>query len=266
MRFMRAIFYLALFATALAAHPAKAAYAKQAGEESECGSIKTSMGEAKFSGQISGTPAADSFEVTAGKESAVVSYSGSVLVCQGGQPASASALIAGATVVVYGPVKREGNVFHMTATKIVVAGSPEGSLRVAPPSAAVAGADSLGRPADEQKGRSTSGGISCSSIEFGVSVKDVATSRASGRSPVTGITCRMPVNQAAMGLTEDALSGRRMGDVTLNSQNQLVATLTNAGLASVVFTAEGGAQVVDVTFDYERAEIQHLPSGTRVTF
>jgi hypothetical protein len=69
-----------------------------------------------------------------------------------------------------------------------------------------------------------------------------------------------------MELTENALSGKRMGDVTLNSQNLLVATLTNAGLASVVFTAEGGAQVVDVTFDYERAEVEHVPSGMRVTF
>jgi len=266
MRLMRAIVCLALFATIFAGRPAQAASAKQAAGEGECVSIKASMGEAKFSGQISATPAADTFEVTAGKDSAVVNYSGSVLMCQGGQPASASALVAGAAVVVYGPVKREGNVFRMTATKIVVAGPPQGSPRTSVPSDAMAGADSFGRPAGEEKRQNAPGAISCNSIEFGVSVKDIATSRASGRSPATGITCRMPLNQVAMGLTEDALSGRRMGDVTLNSQNQLVATLTNAGLASVVFTAAGGAQVVDVTFEYERAEIQHLPSGMRVTF
>ncbi|HXX18132.1 MAG TPA: hypothetical protein VEJ46_01910 [Candidatus Acidoferrum sp.] len=265
MRFMRTIGYLALFMAVLSATPAKAASARQAGE-GDCGSIKTSMGEAKFSGQISRSSAANSFEVTAGKESAAVDYDPSVLVCEDGRPVSTNALVAGATVVVYGTVKREGNAFRMTATKIVVAGPPQESPRASVPGDAMTGVSSTSKAGIEQKGRQVPGAISCNSLEFGVSVKDVATSRASGRSPVTGITCRMPANQTAMELTENALSGKRMGDVTLNSQNLLVATLTNAGLASVVFTAEGGAQVVDVTFDYERAEVEHVPSGMRVTF
>jgi len=265
MRFMRVIGYLALFMAVFMADSTMAAPAKQAGE-GDCGSIKTAMGEAKFSGQISTTPVADTFEVTAGKESAAVTYGDSVLICQSGQPASPRALVAGASVVVYGPVKREGNVFRMEATKIVIAGLPQGIPRASAPGDAMTGLSSTSRAGIEQKGLQVPGAISCNSLEFGVSVKDVATSRASGRSPVTGITCRMPANQTAMELTENALSGKRMGDVTLNSQNLLVATLTNAGLASVVFTAEGGAQVVDVTFDYERAEVEHVPSGMRVTF
>lgn len=263
MRFMRAIFCLALFAIVFAARPANAASAKQAAGEGECSSIKTSMGEAKFSGQISTSPVAGTFQVTAGKESAAVDYDPSVLVCEGGQPVSSGALAAGASVVVYGPVKREGNAFRMTATKIVIVGPPQGGQR---PGAPMTGADARDMSVGEQKGRNASGGISCTSIEFGVSAKDAGTGHTSGRASVTAITCRIPLGPVAMELTEDVVSGKRMGDVTLNSQNQLVATLTNAGIDSVVFTAEGGEQVVDVTFDYERAEIQHSVSGMRVTF
>jgi len=266
MRCMRAISYLALFIAVFVANPAKAASARQAGE-GDCGSIKTSMGEAKFSGQISRSPVANSFEVTAGKESAAVDYDPSVLVCEEGQRVSTRALVAGATVVVYGTVKREGNAFRMTATKVVVAGPPQESPRAGEPAARTTGTDSFTKSTGEQKGRPASGSISCSSLEFGVSApKDEATGRAAGRSSITSITCRMPVSQAAMVMTEDAITGRRIGDVTLDSQNQLVVTLTNAGIASVVFTAENGAQVVDVSFDYERAEVQHVPSGMRVSF
>lgn len=267
MRVVRTVVCLALFATLFAARPAKAASARQAAGDGECRSVNASMGEAKFTGQISGSPTADAFQVTSGKQTAIVNYSGSVLVCEGGQPASTSTLVAGASVVVFGPTKREKNGFEMTATKIVVAGPPQGSQRGAAPGGDMTGADSFVRPTGEQKGQNAPGGIACSSIELTVNApKDVATGRGIGRTSASGITCRKPIDQVAMELVQDAVTMRRLATITLTAQNELVATLTNAEVASVVFTAENGAQLVEVTFDCERAEIQHSPSGMRVTF
>lgn len=83
---------------------------------------------------------------------------------------------------------------------------------------------------------------------------------------MVGITCKKPVDQLALQLAQDALTDRRLSSVTLNWQNQLEASLNSAEISSVLFTPDNGTQVVEVTFLYQRAEIVHLPSGTRVAF
>jgi type VI protein secretion system component Hcp len=110
------------------------------------------------------------------------------------------------------------------------------------------------------------GGISCNALQFSVSSQDVATGMGKGRVSSGGITCRMAVDQTAMQLVEYAVTGRRLGNVTLNWQGQLSAALTNADVSSVQFTTDSGNEVVEVTFAYQRAEIMHVGSGTRVTF
>ena len=112
-----------------------------------------------------------------------------------------------------------------------------------------------------------SGGISCTSLQFSMNApRDEHTGMGVGRSSASGITCKMPVDQLALQLSEDALRGRHLGSVKLNWQNQLEVSLTNAEISSVQFTSDNGTQVVEVTFAYQKAEVVHSPSGTRVTF
>ena len=89
------------------ARPARAASRVAASAQRECALGNAARGEGKFTGQISGTPAANSFEAVAGKQSATISYGGAVLVCENGQAGSTSALVAGATVVVFGPMRTQ---------------------------------------------------------------------------------------------------------------------------------------------------------------
>jgi hypothetical protein len=109
--------------------PARAASALSASRQGECAVANAARGEGKFTGQISGTPAANTFEVVAGKQSATVSYGSAVLVCENGQPASTSPLVAGATVVVFGPIRSQGGDRHeLSAAKILVTGTPRANL------------------------------------------------------------------------------------------------------------------------------------------
>jgi hypothetical protein len=104
---------LVALAMILAAMPAQA--------QSECADDNAPKGQGKFTGQITGGPTGSLIEVTSGSDSILVSYSNSVLVCEGGRPASANALALHATVVAYGPVKKKGKKLQMTATRILVA-------------------------------------------------------------------------------------------------------------------------------------------------
>ena len=238
-----------------------------------------------------------------------------MLVCLNGQIASANALSLHATVVVYGPIKKKGKSMQMTATKILVAGSPRVAMQT---NAALYSNNSMSKGqslsagqsnssngsvaatdawnADSQGGSNTtitgssggsglttsqdnwqasntgssksqnSGGISCNALQFDVSSQDAATGMGKGRFTASAITCRMQVGQPAMQPMEYAATCRRLGNVVLNWQGQISAALMNAVVSSVQFTSDSGNQVVDVTFAFQRAEITHLGSGTRVTF
>jgi len=109
-----------------------------------------------------------------------------------------------------------------------------------------------------------SGTIACSALEFSVSVRDAATGRPMGKASTSPIVCRKPADQVAVQLTEEAVTGRRIPNITLN-QNQVVIRLADAEVTSVQFKADNnGAQIVEITFTYQKAEIEHSASGTRV--
>lgn len=112
-----------------------------------------------------------------------------------------------------------------------------------------------------------SGGISCTSLQFSMNApRDEHAGMGRGRSSVSGITCKMPVDKLALQLSQDALTGRRLGNVKLNLQNQLEVSLTNAEISSVQFTSDNDTPVVEITFAYQKAEVVHSPSGTEISF
>ena len=275
-----AILFLLALAPVIAALPAKAASsALPAPAQANCADDNLGKGEGKFTGQISGGPNGSLIEITSGNETAIVHYStSSVQVCEGKQPVSINVLATGATVVVYGPMKKKGKITDITAVKILVAGSPESSTRTGDPVGANfsviarGGSESVtfNAGAGASQGRSnsqSSGAIACNALLFGVnSARDASTGRATGRTSTSGITCKRPVDQLALQLMEDALTGRRISSVTLNWQNQLEAVLTNAEISSVQFTSDNEAESVEITYSYQKAEIVHLPSGTRGMF
>lgn len=125
--------------------------------QSECANDNTPKGQGKFTGQITGGPTGSLIEVTSGNDSILVTYNNSVLVCQGGRPASANALALHATVVAYGPVKKKGKTLQMTATRILVA---EAARPVAMSNDQYSSAGSL--RAAEGNSQSNSGGPSSS--------------------------------------------------------------------------------------------------------
>ncbi|HYB65328.1 MAG TPA: hypothetical protein VEC59_08730 [Steroidobacteraceae bacterium] len=128
---------LLLISVALSATPpAQAAQSTAARPaQADCGALNTLSGEGKFTGQISTTPDGSTLQVTYGNQTVVVHYVGSVLVCQGGQPASVDALVRGASVSVFGPMRRNGATTEIDAVRIFVAGPPR-TARLAPPAAA----------------------------------------------------------------------------------------------------------------------------------
>jgi len=314
---------LSLLACAACAPTRAASSALPAPAQSECAAGNASKGEGKFTGQISGGPTGTMIEVTSGKDSLVVVYNDSVLICEGGQLASARALALGATVVAYGRFEKKGKSPQMIATKILVAGAPESGLRNGSPmgvndeavarggsdnsgagspqpsgssgarddwnsgasgssnsqssgasqgSGSVAGQDDWQSQSDSTGGvRGRSNGqnsttISCGALLFSITSHEDPSGKMRGRPSTSGITCRMPVGQQAMQLTQDALDGRHTSAVKLDSQNQLEAMLNDVEISSVQFTTDGGSQVVDVTFIAQKVEITHLPSGARITF
>ncbi|HEV7219167.1 MAG TPA: hypothetical protein VGN39_09860, partial [Terriglobales bacterium] len=92
---------------------------------SDCAALNAAKGEGKFTGQISTAPDGSSMTVTYGDQSVLVHYSNSVTVCQGGQLASLDALKQGASVSVFGPLRRNGKNVEIDAARIFVAGRPQ---------------------------------------------------------------------------------------------------------------------------------------------
>ena len=279
-------FFVLLFAAA----PSKAASA-----QADCAAVNPSNGEQKFTGHISAGPSGNEMEVTSGDEIVLVRYNNSVAVCQGGRNVSLNALARGANVVVYGALKRIGKTAEMDAARILVAGSSQSDRPPSQPvrfsgsdvaqgtsKAAVddwnAGASGNAPPVsgsrggqgvDSMGGSKTPNGsaISCNALIFNVnSRRDGATGQASGRSSTSGITCTRSVDQLALQFTQDAMSARRLQNVKLSWQNQLKVVLSDAEISGVQFTSDNGSQVVEITFAYQRAEIVHVPSGTKVLF
>ena len=269
-------------------------------QQNECSVINGSKGEGKFTGQISGANNS-LIEVTSGSETAVVHYNeGGVQVCEGGIAAPTNRLVQGASVTVFGPMKRKGKGFEMTATKIVIAGPPAGTTfgnvsmasqgSVRPINGSVANSAvenggvrlaSNGGATDAWNsgaaGNAPSGGaqgnqnpngmrIACTALKFTASAERAGTGKGIGRTSVSGITCRMPVDQVGMQLLQDALSDRRMSSVVLSLQNELEASLTNAETSDVTFTEENGTEVVEATFTAQRVEVTHRPSGSKASF
>lgn len=109
------LFLTPLFSATTVATPAQSA----------CGALNAAKGEGKFTGQISTPPDGSSLEVTYGDQTVLVHYNNSVTVCQGGQRASLGALTRGASVSVFGPVRRNGKNMEMEAARIFVAGPPQ---------------------------------------------------------------------------------------------------------------------------------------------
>ena len=93
--------------------------------QSDCSALNPAKGEGKFTGQISTAPDGSSMTVTYADQSVLVHYSNSVTVCQGGQPASLDALKQGASVSVFGPLRRNGKNIEIDAARIFVAGRPQ---------------------------------------------------------------------------------------------------------------------------------------------
>jgi hypothetical protein len=114
---MASLFLAVLFAASPAATLA----------QSGCSALNAAKGEGKFTGQISSQPDGSSMQVTYSNQTVLVRYTSSVLVCEGGQPASVSALARGASVSVYGPMRRDGNNIEIDAARIFVASPPHTS-------------------------------------------------------------------------------------------------------------------------------------------
>jgi hypothetical protein len=102
--------------------------------QSGCATLNAAKGEGKFTGQISTPPDGSSMTVTYGDQNVLVHYNSSVTVCQGGQPATLNALTQGASVSVFGPLRRNGKNMEMDAARIFVAGRPQ-TVRPSPESA-----------------------------------------------------------------------------------------------------------------------------------
>lgn len=112
---LASLFLTPLFAATAVATPAQSA----------CTALNAAKGEGKFTGQISTPPDGSSMEVTYGDQTVLVHYNNSVTVCQGGQPASLSALTRGASVAVFGPLRRNGKNMEMAAARVFVTGPPQ---------------------------------------------------------------------------------------------------------------------------------------------
>jgi hypothetical protein len=122
------LLFMLLFAATATAKP----------PQSPCAALNAAKGEGKFTGEISNAPDGSSMEVTYGDQTVLVHYNNSVTICQGGQPASLTALTRGASVSVFGPERRNGRNVEIDAARIFVAGPPQTvrpSARPGPPNA-----------------------------------------------------------------------------------------------------------------------------------
>ncbi len=125
--------------------------------QSDCSALNAAKGEGKFTGQISIPPDGSSITVTYGGQSVLVHYSNAVTVCQGGQPASVDALRQGASVSVFGPLRRSGGSMEMDAARIFVAGRPQAprpNLGSAPLNSQIPRPNPASQPPNSQLARS----------------------------------------------------------------------------------------------------------------
>jgi len=88
--------------------------------QSPCSNLNRGPGEGKFTGQISSVPDGSTMQISYGTQTVTVRYSSSVMVCQGGQRASVSALVRGASATVFGALHG----MEIDAARIFVAGPP----------------------------------------------------------------------------------------------------------------------------------------------
>ncbi len=275
--FLAAVVILLASSTLLSA---QSSYSIQNGKRLQtqpaCASTETGKGEGKFSGQIY-SAAAGSFQVAAGKETATVSYNNTLLVCENGQISTTGALLPGATVEVLGPMSKRGNSVVITANKVFVSGAAPGASN--PPQGqgggnSAAGNDSfnLGNSAKGDLNKTNGPGaggntLTCNSLQFEVGGSGSAGPGAGvRRTTVTPITCRRTVDQEAMAFVEDAVTAKRLAEVTLSWQGTLLIRLTNADISSVTFAYDTTGQVVEIAFASEKAEVEYAPSGTKVTY
>lgn len=106
--------------------------------------------------------------------------------------------------------------------------------------------------------------VACNSLLFTVSSPtDSATGHATGRTSVSAITCVRAVDQVAVGYVEDAMT-HKLVNVTLNWGGQITAALSNAEVSSVQFTMMNNAEVAQIAFNFQRMELTHTGSNTKV--
>jgi type VI protein secretion system component Hcp len=147
--------------------------------------------------------------------------------------------------------------------------APSGSAAASPGAATTLGGEqspnaSLAAGGQSRPGPSNlPGTIACSALEFSVSVRD-ATGKAMGRASTSPIVCRKAADQVAVQLIEEAATGRRIANLTLSWQNQIAVKLTEAEVTGVQFKVDNGAEIVEITFAYQKVELEHTPSGTHV--
>lgn len=118
------------------------------------------------------------------------------------------------------------------------------------------------------RGQATGNGgsvaVTCNSLLFNVSSPaDSATGHATGRISVSAITCVRAVDQVAVGYVEDAMT-HKLVNVTLNWGGQITAALSNAEVSSVQFTMMNNAEVAQIAFNFQRMELTHTGSNTKV--
>jgi len=178
---------------------------------------------------------------------------------------------------VSGPIRSQGtDRYELSARKNSVRGTARANLRFAPsgstatnpgagtvPGGEQSRNESLAAGGQNRPGSSAlPGTIACSALEFSVSVRDQVTGKATGRASTTPIVCRKAADQAAVQLLEEAVTARRIPNLTLSWQNQIAVKLTEAEVTSVQFKVDNGAEVVEITFAYQKVEVEHTPSGT----
>jgi hypothetical protein len=101
MRRLSATFLRSILCTLLVAVLTGAAGVAQ----TACSNMRRAPGEGRFAGQISSVPDGSRMQLSYGTQTVTVRYSSSVPVCEGGQPAPASALVRGASVTVFGALR-----------------------------------------------------------------------------------------------------------------------------------------------------------------
>ena len=181
--------------------------------------------------------------------------------------------------MVLGPMRRQGaDRYELAATKILVRAAaranlrfaPSGSAATSPGAATIPGGepsrdDSLAAGGQNRPGSANvPGTITCSALEFSVSLRDAVTGKAILRASTSPIVCRKAADQVAVQLIEEAAAARRIASLTLSWQNQIAVKLIEPEVTGVQFKVENGAEIVEVTFAYQKVELEHTPSGTHV--